>query len=232
MISQKISRMRTHLQSIGLDVFKTEDLVEQASEDINESLKQMVSQAVREAAMAGEEMDADEFLREISLDADSGYVQISTDSGRLDFSEPPTPMLPWLLKNAKTAKDGSRYKVIPVGGQSQSKPGKQVKDIDSAIANIAAASSMADMAADVARQFGMAPMFTKKGEPSKPGSVSFRVASSKQDQNTQWVLPAKDKNLTSTIMDINFRLRGEIDRMTDEVIDRYVREAEDIARNM
>lgn len=232
MISHKISRMRTYLQSIGLDVFKTEDLIEQAYEEINDSLKQMVSQAVREAALAGEVMDADEFLREIKLDADSGYVQISTDSGKLDFSEPPTPMLPWLLKNAKTAKDGSQYKVIPVGGPSKSKPAKQVKDIDGAISNIASASSMEDMATDVARKFGMAPMLTKRSESTKSGPVSFRVASSKQDQNTQWVLPAKDKNLTSAVMDINFRLRSEIDKMTDEVIDRYTREAEDIARNL
>ncbi|CAN5950523.1 unnamed protein product [Sphagnum jensenii] len=50
-------------------------------------------------------------------------MEVRTESGNLEFTEPPFPMLDRLLQNAKPIKDGSGvYKVIPVGSTGNDRP--------------------------------------------------------------------------------------------------------------
>jgi hypothetical protein len=223
MIAQKISHLHSYLMSLGLDTSEIEEVVDTASEEIRSNLNEIVTQAVREAKMAGDQMDADEFLSQITLDVDSGYLQIGTQSGKTDFSEAPYPMLPWLLKNAKVAKDGSLYKVIPVGASSGDQRTSTVKDIEASIQRMVGSNKMSDMASEMAANFGMGGTIVKTKERTAKPVEAFRVASSKQDPNASWVKPAKDKDMTSTLMDINSRLRSDIDNMVDRVIDKYSR---------
>lgn len=224
--------MRLHLHSLGIGQLEADSYVSQAQEEIQANLSEIVANAVREAEQVGDQMEADEFLREIKLDVDSGYLQISTQSGKTDFSEPPYPMLPWLLKNPKVAKDGSLYKVIPIGASSGDQRQSTVKDIDAAINRMMSSNKMSDMASEMAANFGMGGNIIKSKEHTPKPAQGFRVASSKQDAGTSWVKPAKDKDMTATLMDINSRLRQSIDSMVDNIVDRYVGQAEDMLRSI
>lgn len=225
MISQYISRLETDLRMAGLDGDEIASMLGAAHRDILDEIIGLVQGAVQEAQQLGMEMGADEFLSQIKLDTHSGYVEITTDSGELDFSTPPTPMLPWLLKNAKVAKDGSMYKVIPVGASSMDQSAKTIKNIDSGISAMrdARPKTASDMAAELSAAFGMgaSSMVSRPKKDSAPAKPNFRVASSKQDSSTSWVKPAKDLDLTSGIMDINNRLNSSIDEVCSRVVGRY-----------
>lgn len=229
MISHKINDLRRYLESMGLNHGDVDDVCRNATQEINNKVRLIVESAVLDAENQGSAMGADEFLSQIKLDADSGYVQISTDSGELDFSMPPTPMLPWLLKNPKIAKDGSRYKIIPVGAGTTQKPKPMAKDIAAGLSALTSeGSSVENMAQQMAQVFtaGALKQSPLRQEPRAAGEVSFRVASDKQDATRQWVAPAKDLDLTGLIMDINNRMREEIDKACDEVVSKYQLEAE------
>lgn len=229
MISQKLNIMRSKLQAMGMEYADIQNIEDNAERDIRERVQDAISAAIREIAETGRAEKAEDFLSEIKLDEESGYIQISTDSGRMDFSKQAFPMLPWLLKNAKTAKDGSRYKVIPVGAKSD-RPVKPQKNVEAGIAALQGSKrGVSDMAMDMAAAFGMGA--NNKIQPPKSSSSgdkpSFRVASSKQDGMSSWMQPAKDLDMSSAIMETNLRIRQQIDAICDEVIDFYIREAEE-----
>ena len=207
-----------------------DDMVSSAAEEISDAVRSIVEDAVHQAESIGAAMKADEFLAQIRLDSNSGYVEISTDSGQLNFSTPPVPMLPWLLKNAKTAEDGSRYKVIPVGGGSvSSKPKPMAKDIAAGLnAMSAERSSATGMAEKMAAAFGVAAATgaSERQEPRSLAKPEFRFASSKQDATRQWVAPPKDLDMTGAVMSINASIRSSIDQVCDDVVRRYEKEAE------
>jgi hypothetical protein len=229
MISHRINGLRQYLQSMGLRPSEADDVCRSAMQEIGDRMRLIVESAVSDAESQGVAMGADEFLSQIKLDADSGYVQISTDSGELDFSLPPTPMLPWLLKNAKIAKDGSRYKIIPIGAAGTQKPKPAAKDIAAGLNAISSeGSSVENMAQQMAQAFtaGALKQSPTRQEPRAAGEVSFRVASDKQDPTRQWVAPAKDLDLTGMIMDINSKIRQDIDRACDDILLKYQLEAE------
>lgn len=229
MISAKINALRQSLRYLGLSALEADDLCRSAAEEISQGMMSIVESAVVDIENQGAAIQADEFLAQIRLDAESGYVQVSTDTGVLDFSTPPTPMLPWLLKNAKVAKDGSRYKVIPVGSSTGSKPKPAAKDIAAGLSAMTAEGSTAEsMAQMMAQSFtgGAVKGPQNRQEPRSAAKPEFRVASDKQDPTRQWVAPAKDLDMTGAVMQVNDRIRDEVDRLCDQVIARYEREAE------
>lgn len=222
--------LKSKLQSLGLSSSEASSMIEEAASEIQQVAYSIVEKAVYEAEDYASSIGAEEFLAQIKLDANSGYIEISTDSGRTDFSQPPLPMLPWLLSNAKTSKDGSRYKVIPVGGtNSKPKPSPQARDIASGLSAMASErASVSNMAETMAEAFGLnaSASITETQRPTvateKP---EFRTASSKQDASRQWVMPAKDLDMTGTLMTLNATIRSEIDKACDEIINKYEAEA-------
>jgi hypothetical protein len=214
---------------MGIRGTQLDKIIDAASEDISNAVKTIVEEAVYQAESFGSSMGAEEFLSQIKLDASSGYIEISTDSGRLNFSTPPVPMLPWLLKNAKTAEDGSRYKVIPVGGGGlSSKPKPVARDITAGLKALSSEESSAtNMAEKMAAAFGMAATTgtSQRQEPKSIAKPEFRVASSKQDATRQWVAPSKELDMSGIVMSINASVRSRIDQACDEVIKRYEKEA-------
>lgn len=229
MISQKIINFRAYLSTIGLSTSRIDELVASASEEIRSEVESIVASAVNQAADQGYSINAKEFLAQIRLDASTGYVQISTDSGSLDFSEPELPMLPWLLKNAKVAKDGSLYKVIPVGGDSGNKPEKlSIRDVSSGIgAMTSSRAGVEGMAEEMARAFNGAAITNTKPrfETKSSGQVEFRVASSKQDATQKWVKPPKDLDMTGLVMSINASIRNDVDEACSKILRKYEMEA-------
>lgn len=230
MLFNKIQDLKQSMISMGVSYSVAQVLCNEAEQEIIEEIKNIVENAVYDVVGAGSSMEADEFLSQITLNQENGYVQISTESGRLDFSRPKTPMLPWLLKNAKTAKDGSRYKVIPVGASKGDKPQSQAKDVQSGLASMrqTKTNKLESMAQQVAQAFNVSSSrATNKTETKNmQGASEFRVASDKQDPDTNWVLPEKKLDLSGIVMEVNNRIRADVDRIADGIISQYLREAQ------
>lgn len=229
MIQQRLTSLRNFLESIGLRQDEVSERVRSAADEIRAAMNSIVENAVYEAENYGSSIGADEFLAQIRLNADSGYIEISTDSGATDFSKPQYPMLPWLLNNAKTAKDGSRYKIIPVGGTSSNpKPTPQARNIAEGLSAMssgeAPASAMAETMAAAFTQ-GSSSGMAQRQKPASTAKPEFRVASSKQDPSRQWVIPAKDLDMTGTLMTLNATIRSEIDKACSDIVNKYEVEA-------
>jgi hypothetical protein len=214
---------------MGLDANQIDSLVNEAAEEIRSATLSIVEKAVYEAEDYGSSIGAEEFLSQIKLDPSSGYVEISTDSGKTDFSTPPFPMLPWLLSKSKTAKDGSRYRIIPVGGASSTaKPTPPAKDIASGLQAMSTEnSSVSSMAESMAEAFGLgaSSSITDRQRPVSSEKPEFRIASSKQDSTRQWVAPARSLDMTGTLMTLNATIRSEIDTECEKILNKYEAEA-------
>lgn len=231
MIDQRLSNLRFHLSTMDLTTDEIENLVNQARQEITEAVQTLIEEAVTKVVSYAEDKDATEFLKQIKLDSGTGYVQISTDSGLLDFSRPETPMLPWLLKNAKTSKDGSQYKVIPISKKDQNQ--KVIKNIEGGLKAIKNNNSMESIAANIASSFNSGATLISTGlEPNlNTGEQEFRTASSKQDPGSSWVRPPKDMDITGIVLEVNSHLNSEIQLLVDRIYYKYIREAEDVVRN-
>lgn len=214
---------------MGLDSQTIDSMVKDATEELHGIVNDIVESAVREAEDYGSSIGAEEFLAQIKLNVNSGYLEISTDSGMTDFSQPAYPMLPWLLKNAKVSKDGTRYAVIPVGGSSSSsKPRPQARDISAGLnAMSQGSSSSSAMAEEMANAFrlGSSSSITERQRSASTEKPEFRTASSKQDPTKQWVLPPKSLDMTGTLMTINATIRSEIDKACNDLTAKYEKEA-------
>jgi hypothetical protein len=188
-----------------VDLDTVERVVEKARMEIDALIEMHGRNAMDQAVQAGASKQSAEFINQLRLD--TGAFEIKTDSGRTDFSEPPRPHLPHLLQNAKPMKDGSGvYKVIPVG-----KPGNK-PDFTTNIMDAQRRINAERMTEARTRAKAMAPR----------GSVSFRVATSKQDPTTQWVQPGKDADFTSDLNDINQYLRDVLDEGIRDIITGYL----------
>jgi hypothetical protein len=119
-------------------------------------------------------------------------------------------MLDRLLANgAKPMSDGSGvYKIIPVGAPSK-RPQKPIHT------NIFDAQKAIN-----AERYQQSLSQYKKIAP-KGSKVEFRTATSKQSRNTQWVLPAKEKDFTADLQEINSTLQESHDDVIRSIIQSY-----------
>lgn len=201
----ELDRLRSHLMSKGVDDATVDLIVSKASQEIDTVVKVRGEAAVDEAVSIGAEKESADFINELRLDAMN--FEVRTESGQLDFSEPPRPMLPFLLKNAKPIKDGSGvYKVIPVG-----KPGNKPKFSTNIIDEQRRIS---------VERMEMAKTHAKAIAPT--GSKIFKTATSKQDPSSSWVQPAKEKNFTSDLAVINQNLQNSLDDSIYDIINTYM----------
>jgi hypothetical protein len=220
------------------DGYSNEDadlIVDAAAAEISSLILEAVSTALQHAESLGEKYNASDFLNELNIVQTGSYFMITTDSGKTDYSEPPFPMLPGLLKRAKIAKDGSLYKVIPMNGD---KPGKDL--ISSMQSRQNAVNTARERINDELSKSMQAPnpltaantfaSLYKQMRPNQStanktttttGATEFRTASSKQDSSTKWVRPAKDKDLTADLANINANLQTQIDDIIVQVINNY-----------
>lgn len=221
--NQELQNMRFNLQSEGYDSDDIDTMCDGAAAMISEGITSAIADALRQAEQIGQDMGADDFLSELRVDVIGSTFIITTDSGRTDFSEPPFPMLPSLLKNAKTAKDGSRYKRIPISGNKGAKSiptstmqaTERMRD-EQTIAK----EQILDDVMGAARSFagrstiGRAPgKQEKRANRISGGTTQFATASSKQDSMTKWVMPAKDYDLSAALANINSELSITIDQI-------------------
>jgi len=236
----EIARLRQRLRFKNLSDKAIDDICDEAAIEISRTTSDLLADAMSEAVAAGQEVKSTDFIEQIRAVRMGSSYQVTTDSGNTDFSESPFPMLPSLLKNAKVAKDGSLYKVIPIKQKNSDTSNARVgKTTEAAMQNINTARAAGKKERDNTARVHSSPNAMKgmdtvaamqeinkfrnnqTKEKSLEPTINFRVASSKQDPNTQWVNPGRKVDMTGTLNNINNNLQDSIDRAIDEVIRRF-----------
>ena len=204
----EIERLRSTLRNKGMESQFIEDIATKAESEIMMALKERLDSAMEIAIQSGVQKESPEFINDLRPRPDA--FMIDTESGSTDFSDPPLPMLDKLLaRGAKPMKDGSGvYKIIPIGGtSSQKKPPifSNIFDAQKAIA---------------AERYENAIAQYNKVTP-KGSKVNFRTATSKQNRQTQWVLPEKKKDFTEDLAEVNNLLLADHDDVVLGIIRSY-----------
>ena len=236
----EIDRLKQTLIWKGLDPRHAETVSNLAASDIAEAISELTLNAIAEATQIGENLGIDDFASQIRAISTGNTVMIVTDSGKTDFSTPSVHMLPHLLKNAKVAKDGSLYKVIPIRGKKNSPKGMSSADaaIDMQQAQSIARASLKNKTVVTsgdplqsshlfsglaqAKDFIASKKKVKQEASATPtGPQEFRTATSKQDSNTSWVLPPKERDMTIVLTDINRQLERDIVTTVTSIVRQY-----------
>lgn len=231
----EIDRLKQDLLFGGYDHRDIDVIINNVHNDVNAAIANAVVEAMSEASRIGSELGVDEFASQLKAVRMGSTYQIVTESGKTDFSTPAYPMLPNLLKNAKHAKDGSMYKVIPIrerakltnvfDAQRNIDESRKIMveqaqaDIQSGVSVIKHANAFSGLAS--AQQYINRKNEIKKNQAAKGGQVQFRTASSKQNPSTMWVRPPKDRNLTTILVDINRKLEDDIQSSVLAIVGAY-----------
>lgn len=245
--NMEIRQLRTKLLMRRVPENVIDEVTVLATNEISVAIRDILGAAVEEAISEGEAINAPDFVEQLRAINVGSYFQVTTDSGQTDFSEPPFPMLPSLLKNAKVAKDGSRYKVIPIKDKTvkSRSPSQRVSSktamnamraLDEARRQTAqgkqarlhgertGSMGMFEQAAKMSGFFNnMKPTAGQKEVPQKDEgpTTNFRVASSKQDPTQKWVNPGKKKDMTETLRRINMDMQSRISSAVRAIISKY-----------
>lgn len=234
----EIQKLRQRLRFKNFSESIIDSICDDVSRDISEATVDILAQAMEQAVYAGADAKAVDFIDEIKAIRTGNSFDIITDSGKTDFSEAPFPMLPKLLKNAKVAKDGSLYKVIPIkqGGsynnksisitteaalnaiESSRRRAKEDRGETKRISSSPDAMRGADTLAALQSISKARQKSVDIKEKSQEPAVAFRTASSKQDSSTQWVHPGRSIDMSDAIANINANLHDSIDRKIEEII--------------
>ena len=202
----ELDRLKYILENKGIDSDTVQLILQKASADIRNAMEQQAEAGMQLAIEKGVEKRSPEFINELKLNAIS--MQLTTDSGNMDFSEPPFPMLPRLLQGAKPMKDGSGvYKIIPVGAKSNNRP--------------KVSSNIYDAWKQINAERAEAARAQRDRVTPKDSKGKFRTATSKQNANTQWVQPAKDKDFTESVQSINKELNSSLQDIIRDIIKDY-----------
>jgi len=236
----ELQRLRWHLSRKDIPEDFIDNLVDAASDDMNNAILDAVASFMTEAVEHAEELGAHEFANEIDAIEQGGIYQIVTISGRTDYSTPERQMRDSLLRGAKVSKDGSRYRVIPIGDKSNS--GSSVTSIfqDQKIRQGMIASARESIQNELTtsrsnRTGAMTDGFRKmiqrhrtttsnfnSGKSAKSSTATvFRTVTDKQDPTTNWVMPAKDMDMSEYLRDLNGTLATHIVDTVTMIIRQY-----------
>lgn len=243
--NMEIDNLRQRLRFKNLNESIIDSVCDSAAREIGGLATDLLASATEEAVQAGRDARSVEFIQEIRVNQMGHNFEIDTFSGKHDFSEPPFPMLPKLLKNAKIAKDGSLYKVIPIRAKgTKSTGGRLAVTTEAALKGINDARYAAKQERDAMKDKmntslspdvmkGMSTFaalqeinnarksFPTMMEKSTEPVIAFRTASSKQDASAKWVQPKKEANMDSALRDINARMQDGLDSVIMDTIRRY-----------
>lgn len=230
----ELDRLRWDLNNKNYDSAYIDMICDSAMDAINETIIDIVTSATAEAVIFAEDLGAEDFISDVDVFQDGYSYKIGTRSGQTDFSVDKVENLPNLLKNAETAKDGTRYKVIPIKeknekpkiGVSMFETLKAQQRVLSAKRDAMAADSQsrinrAKSVADSVRQNLSRSMVPKM---ERGATTSFRTATSKQDPSTQWVIPEIDRDMTQYLFDLNHRIDQDVQQAITMILSTYQRE--------
>jgi hypothetical protein len=228
----ELHRLRGVLYNSDWEIDEIEEIMDQASKDVNEMILDIVENAVAEAVDYAQELGAEKFIEDIDIIEGGGYFRISTVSGITDYSTPKRQMLPSLLK-------GQESRVIPVGGKKETIYGDifsvmkdRQKQIDEARASLIEnnldrrsnrANQLAGQFKSILQRNLVAKRTERKVNISSSQDIEFRTASIKQDPDESWVYPAKELDMTGFLMDLNSRMITILDSAVSDLIDNYIK---------
>lgn len=227
----ELARLRWKLHDKGYDYSYIDAICRSANEEISNSILDIVSNASAEAVSYAENIGATDFFADIDVvQLGTSSFAIKTRSGRTDYSIDRVENLNNLLKNAKTAPDGSKYKVIPVkdkpkmGTSSFENMREQSRVAKVARENLAnntkaRISEKANAIADQMRANAQGMMKKDTG-----GAVHMYTASSKQNAGSQWVIPEIDRDMTQYLNELNDNINTAIDYAIYDTVNRYDQE--------
>jgi len=206
---------------------RIDEIVYQAEHDLNIAIVDIVTDNLQQVQQLAIEYGIDDFVENVHIQANGGSFDIAITGGKTDFSTPAVEMLPSLLRAGKTSKDGSVYRVIPLPTVREYKT-RSLSNVDamqSRAAEVKKERIDHNRSLDAGRMArnlaASAPRAQMNVEITPAVGKEFRTATSKQDQTTQWVRPARDINITNELMDINSRMDAQIRNVTQSIIHRY-----------
>ena len=237
----EIIQLRQRLRFKNLSEAVIDSICDDVSKEISIMTSDILADAMNEAVNAGGDIGSIDFIDEIRTIRTGASFDIITDSGNTDFSEAPFPMLPSLLKNAKVAKDGSLYKVIPMRAKGSATKNSTAPTTEAAYRAIETARRRAKDDQGETQRGSSSPdamkgmdtvsamqaisksrsKSTRIREKSTEPAINFRVASSKQDASSKWVHPGRKMDMSSALGNINANLHDSIDRAVAEVIRKH-----------
>ena len=235
----ELDRLKEDLRWKGYDWNDIDYVIELARNDINAAVEEILDNAMLEAAQIGEAIGADKFVEELQVMRDASSYRLGTSSGKTDFSEPPFPMLPKILKTAKVAKDGTRYQNIPIkektsagttnifdmraraNEERRQKVQQRKLERDNARRTGSFRGTMEITGFSKAKSFLESRRQAINTAEQGTGAVRFRTATDKQNPQTQWVHPGKKMDMTGALIDINDRIDQDIENATLDIIDQY-----------
>lgn len=195
-LTLEIFRFKMRLVDAGLDISEAERATDELKKKLQRIIQSAMNDGMDKAVMAGVEKRASDFIAE--LKPDDERFEITTASGRKDFSIDPFSMKANLLKNAKVSKQGTRYKVIPIGKESTNKP--SFLNLDQV--NRAAAQKLKRDLEDRRAKVGVKNMSAKDQE--------FRTVTDKQPA-TMWQHPGFKRDMTDDLANINDNIKRSIE---------------------
>jgi len=232
---RQVDDLRTYLRSY-YSLSDVQSLCDDCLHEINSLILDISSNGIKSAIDAALEMGADDFVDDVSVVQDvNGFGLISTHSGNMDYTRSEKQMLPSLLKNAKTSKDGHRYKVIPIREKPQQiaismfEQMRIQQDANDLAKNSLRArgqerrnevAGALQQTLELQRQAASA-ISLKEFSHDGGGVPEFRTASDRQDPATAWVIPEKNMDLTDTIRDINASIVSQCEQAIAETVQSY-----------
>lgn len=231
----ELDKLRWNLRNSGLDYQDVDVICDAAANDINEIILDVISNATAEAISYAEDIGAEKFLEDIDVILEGSIYIVGTKSGSADYSTPKVENLPNLLRNAEVAKDGSRYKVIPIKDKGPKvrttmfdtvrEQQEQIKETrKSLLESSGERSARASAMAESFKQSLNRTVNYSRTEATVGGTTSFRTASSKQNSSTSWVIPEKDRDMTQFLMSLNDNIRDTIESSISTIISSYEQE--------
>ncbi len=231
--TDEANRLKVRLMTAGHDPEVCESIAKEALIKMNSLIDSALQEAYGAAADMGYLNGLEEFVDDLRIFRYGNTYRVWTDSGETNFTDPPYPMLPGLLKNAKTAKDGSKYKVIPMKekGSTALTTEQAIKEMNAErqrLKELREDKPYMDQTrpANFIEMYSMQKERTKRLKDAKNtntagGPVNFKTASSKQDATSKWIHPGKDKDMSPILEDINRSLAVQIDDIIKYVISEY-----------
>ena len=234
-ISFELQRLEQSLFDHTGEYTQTQARIDDLRMSIDNAIAGIVEQSLSYAIDFAEELKAYDFATLVDVrELYEGMYEITTINGQTDFSVPEIKMLPHLLRNGKTSKEGNVYKVVPIEDESPAKPRHmsvfdvlrdrqtaltKKRDMLNADSHSRLSSHMSNLSAGIR---------TPRSEPQhspkqRSGQVHFVTASSKQDPNNSWVIPEQDKDMTDFLINTNIELSSNIEHIVTEELNNFKR---------
>ena len=233
----ELNRLRWRLHDLGWSYSDVDAIIEQAEADVDQIIVDVVTDAVAKATDYAIDLGAEEFIEDMEVEEFGGFYRITTASGRTDFSEPEKKMLPHLLQNAEANPEtGIKSKVIPVGARGSKKDIFSVmrarqSEITAKREELLLNTARSDRAAMMAARFRDiidSSLATRRQERQAQNTrmdgseVKFRTASSTQDPENDWVIPAKEMDMTGFLMSLNTEMQEAVNYAIPRLVNIYI----------